>query len=129
MCPLVQFLSTLPHQLKVLDEVASVELQLADLLGGGVRLSRCCARNPMPALTYLALLLKLTDRIRAHRQAAAGERDWQRLRRGALADVEMNIVRSVNQGMRRGLDTAILPGPPLKGRIMINLRSYPSNLC
>ncbi|XP_022083944.1 T-cell activation inhibitor, mitochondrial-like isoform X2 [Acanthaster planci] len=86
------FLSSLPQQMKVLDHLSVAEQQLSDLLGGSLRLSRRCCRNPMPAPAYLGLLRKMIAGLQRYRQTVEGQRDCQRISRGLLANVEMNVV-------------------------------------
>ncbi|XP_038076716.1 T-cell activation inhibitor, mitochondrial-like [Patiria miniata] len=86
------FLSSLPQQMKILDHLSVAERQLSDFLGGSLRLSRHCCRNLMPAQTYLALLHKMSGGLQRYRRTVEGERDCQRISRGLLADVEINVV-------------------------------------
>ncbi len=84
------FLSSLPRQMKILCSLSSAERHLSDALGG-ITITRECSLYAMPAVIYLSLLKKLSNALRRFSQTVEGQRSLQRIRRGALANVEMNI--------------------------------------
>ena len=89
-----QFLSSLPRQMKIFCSLSSAERELSDVLGG-ISIPRRSSHNLTPAVVYLSLLQKLSNRIGRYRQTTEGQRELGRIGRGALANVELNIIRLV----------------------------------
>ncbi|XP_033625496.1 T-cell activation inhibitor, mitochondrial-like [Asterias rubens] len=83
-------LSSLPRQMRILCSLSTAERHLSDALGG-VTLTRACSIYVMPAGIYLGLLKKLDNALRRFSQTTEGQRSLQRIGRGALANIEMNV--------------------------------------
>ena len=80
--------------MRILCSLSTAERHLSDALGG-VTLTRACSIYVMPAGIYLGLLKKLDNALQRFSQTTEGQRSLQRIGRGALANIEMNVTRFV----------------------------------